>query len=181
MGGPRPGKFHIKKLTSKWKFKCICRPPDTTAWIIRKIFLISEDVRFQLSFIREKKPSRMSKNNQKYHNRWTFGVDQEMAYRNSRNRALCGVDSFPWEARSRDTGSLSKRFYPDYRSADPLPDYEDREPKVRMIVKVLTFSSIIDFNREFWLIYRLYINPASAINERKKTKNKIMIVHISLF
>lgn len=134
-----------------------------------------------IEFYKRKKSSRMSKNNQKYHNGWIFGVDQEMAYRNSRNRALCGVDSFPWEARSRDTGSLSKRFYPDYRSADPLPDYEDREPKVRMIVKELTFSSIIDFNREFWLIYRLYINPASAINERKKTKNKIMIVHVSLF
>lgn len=112
----------------------------------------------------------MSRNNQKYHNGWTFDVDQEMAYRNSRNRDPFGLGSFPWEAQSRDTGSFSKRFYPDYRSADPLPDYEDREPKVRMIVKVLTFSSIIDFQRVFWLISLLYINPASAITERKKTK-----------
>lgn len=91
----------------------------------------------------------MSRNNQKYHDGWTFGVDQEMAYRNSRNRGLFGLGSSPWEAQSHDTGSLSKRFYPDYRSADPLPDYEDREQKVRMTVKVFTFNSMIDFDRVF--------------------------------
>lgn len=91
----------------------------------------------------------MSRNNQKYHDGWTSGVDQEMAYRNSRNRGLFVLGSSPWEAQSHDTGSLSKRFYPDYRSADPRPDYEDREQKVRKTVKVVTFNSMIDFNRVF--------------------------------
>lgn len=93
----------------------------------------------------------MSRNNQKYHDGWTFGVDQEMAYRNSGNRGLFGLGSSPWEAQSHDNGSLSKRFYPDYRSADPRPDYEDREQKVRKTVNVFTFNSMIDFNRVFLL------------------------------
>lgn len=54
MGRPKPGEFHIKRLTSKWKFKCI-----VALQVLRrelgKLFLQPGDVRFQLSLMRENK------------------------------------------------------------------------------------------------------------------------------
>lgn len=54
MGRPKPGEFHIKRLTSKWKFKCI-----VALQVLRrelgKLFLKAGDVRFQLSLMRENK------------------------------------------------------------------------------------------------------------------------------